>query len=264
MKPSILQEIFAARRQSVEAAAKVTSLDALQTQVASLPPARNFEQALRSTPFAVIAEVKKGSPSKGIFRQDFDPVRLAQAYAAGGASAISVVTEPDFFWGSLQWLRAVREAVPCPLLRKDFTFSDYQVWEARAHGADAILLILAMLTDDQVTRLLTSAEEAGVQVLVEVHDSDEAHRACQLGVAIVGVNNRNLSSFEVSLNVSRILFEALPTNAVKVSESGIHTFKDCSSLSGLGYHAFLVGEALVRSSEPTAELQALRGQTHES
>lgn len=261
MAPSILEKIFAARRISVQAAALTTPLEELRERAEGLPSARDFCGALQASPFAVIAEVKKGSPSRGIFKEDFRPVQLAEAYAAGGASAISVVTEPQFFWGSLEWLSAIREAVPCPLLRKDFTFSEYQVWEARASGADAILLILAMLTDSEAEMLLRSADDAGIHALVEVHNKSEASRACGLGAKIVGVNNRDLSTFDVSLDVSRSLFDALPADAVKVSESGIHTFEDCSALSLIGYHAFLVGEALVVSADPSVAVEQLRGQS---
>ena len=261
MAASILEEIFAARRISVAAAELTTPLDLLRERAGDLPSARDFRGALQASPFALIAEVKKGSPSRGVFREDFNPVALAEAYAEGGASAISIVTEPDFFWGSLEWLSTIREAVPCPLLRKDFTFSEYQVWEARAHGADAILLILAMLTDSEAAMLLQSADDAGVHALVEVHNKSEASRAGKLGAKIIGVNNRNLSTFDVSLDVSKSLTDALPAEAVKVSESGIHTFEDCRALSALGYHAFLVGEALIESANPAAAVEKFRGQS---
>jgi len=198
MNDSILTRIYAARRESVARAERETPTGALQRLASELPPARNFARALRQPPYGLIAEVKKGSPSRGMFRDDLDPAALAAQYVAGGAAAISVVTEPEFFFGALGWIGAIRREVELPILRKDFLFCEYQIWESRAAGADAVLLILAMLDDADADRLLGVAQDAGLQCLVEVHNEAEAQRACDLGASLVGVNNRDLKTFEVS------------------------------------------------------------------
>jgi indole-3-glycerol phosphate synthase len=257
MTPSILREILETRRLRVAEAEARVSLTMLRAMSAGLPPPCDFGAALRGHPYGIIAEVKKASPSRGVLRADFDPVALARAYAQGGAAAISAVTEPDYFAGSLTWLAAIRESVPLPLLRKDFVFCDYQIWESRAAGADAVLLILAMLTDDQARQLMTTATLAGLQTLIEVHDTLEAQRAAHLGASLVGVNNRDLSTFEVSLATSRELAPSLPADAVRVSESGIFTHEQCCDLAAHGFHAFLVGEALVTSEDPSAAVASL-------
>jgi indole-3-glycerol phosphate synthase len=260
MTASILERIFAARRTQVARAEAAHPEAEIKKRALARPPARPLDQALRRSPYAIIAEVKKGSPSRGLFDPGFDPQLLARAYAAGGADAISVVTEPDFFFGSLDWLDEIREVVPCPLLRKDFLFCDYQVWESRAAGADAVLLILAMLDDEKVRALLDTVAEAGMQALVEVHNEEEAERARALGVDCVGVNNRNLDTFEVSRDVSRRLVGRLPADAVKVAESGIFLLEHCRELGAFGYSAFLVGEALVRAADPALAIRTLRGE----
>lgn len=256
----MLDRIVAARRARLDDAMKRVPLAELMTQCRALPPSRDFGSALTRAPFAIIAEIKKGSPSRGIFDPDLDHVSIARRYSMGGADAISVVTEPDFFYGALEWLQHVRSAVTMPLLRKDFVISEYQVWESRAAGADAILLILAIIDDQAARQLLNAAHDAGLQVLVEVHDESEARRACDLDVDIVGVNNRDLSTFEISLETSERLYALLPAASTKVSESGIFTRNDCQRLHDAGYDAFLVGEALVTAPDSVAALRALRGE----
>jgi indole-3-glycerol phosphate synthase len=259
MKLSILERILAARRQRVERAMATTSEDNLRRRAASSGPVRDFAAALRQSPYALIAEIKKGSPSRGILRADLDCAALAVQYEAGGASALSVVTEPEFFSGDTAWLAVVRSKVRCPLLQKDFFFSPWQVWESRVLGADAILIILAMIDDRTAAALLETAAESGMYALVEVHNEAEAARATRLGADIVGVNNRDLASFDVDLAVSERLVSHLPPGAVRVSESGISSRADCERLSAAGFQAFLVGEALVTSSEPDMLLRAMRG-----
>ena len=257
MAASILRKIFAKRRDSVAVAEASCPQRELQAQAADCAPARDLTTALRRVPFSVLAEVKKASPSRGVLRAEFDPVALARDYAAGGAAAVSVVTEPEFFSGSLDWLTAIRRHVELPLLRKDFTFSTYQIWEARVHGADAILLILAMLEDVDVRTLMDATHEAGMQALVEIHNETEAERALALDAGLIGVNNRDLETFEVTLETSRRLARLLPEAATKVAESGIFTRADCLDLAGHGYHSFLIGEALVTASQPGRQLSAL-------
>ncbi len=259
MGSRILEEIFAARRQRVSEAQSQVSLATLKARAREAQPARDFVKALADPGLALIAEVKKASPSKGVLSTRFDPVALATAYAAGGAAAISVVTEPDFFQGELEWLRTIRTSCPCPLLRKDFIFSPYQVWESRAAGADAILLILAMLNDDDLKTLVAEAKTAGLACLLEVHDEAEAERAARLHPVLVGVNNRDLQTFDVRIETSEKLVPLLPLGSLWVSESGIFTHEDCVRLAKRGFKAFLVGEALVTDSDPTARLRALRG-----
>ena len=258
MTPSILDRIFAARRLAVAKAEQVCSLSEMRARAMAAEPARDFAAAISSYPFGLISEIKKGSPSRGVFDDNLDPLAIAAAYHAGGTSAISVVTEPEFFYGSLEWLNQIRRTVPQPLLRKDFIFSPYQMWEARAAGADAVLLILAMLEDHTAAELMATAAEAGLKCLVEVHDETEARRASALDVELVGVNNRDLNTFTVSLETSEQLIEHLPAAAIKVSESGIFTRSDCTRLSEVGYDAFLIGEALVTAANPTAKLCELR------
>lgn len=209
----------------------------------------------------IIAEIKRASPSKGELRMEIEPAEVARAYAAGGAAAISVLTEEDYFRGSLADLRAVRAAVALPVLRKDFIFDEWQVYEAAAAGADALLLIVAALDDERLTRLRRLTEdELGMDALVEVHTLAELRRAETCGARIIGVNNRNLHTFEVSLATSVALLAARSTDALFVSESGLRTAAELRRLSALGCHAFLIGETLMRAADPAAALRDLRGQ----
>jgi indole-3-glycerol phosphate synthase len=213
---------------------------------------------LRTHRPAIIAEIKQASPSKGLLAADFNPTRLAQQYAAGGAAALSVLTDKDFFGGSLSDLKVARATVPVPVLRKDFTIDELDVIEAAAAGADAILLIAAILTREEMELFGALAATYSLAALVEVHDDAELDRALEAGAAIIGVNNRDLHSFTVSLATSERLAARIPAACLKVSESGIHSAEDVRRLAGCGFDAFLVGEHLMRSTDPAAALGALR------
>ncbi|MGH9582894.1 MAG: indole-3-glycerol phosphate synthase TrpC [Bryobacteraceae bacterium] len=219
---------------------------------------RPFAERLRRGT-AVIAEIKKASPSKGLLRADFDPPALARAYEAGGAACLSVLTDSAYFQGSLADLEAAREACVLPVLRKDFTIDPLQIFEAAAHGADAILLIAAVLNVRELTAFRELAASLEMAALVEVHDAGDLSKAADSGAEIIGVNNRNLRTFEVSLDVSLQLSERMPVNAIRVSESGISSRSDIDLLLGAGFHALLVGESLMRSGDPAAALRELVG-----
>lgn len=205
----------------------------------------------------VIAECKRRSPSRGVLRAQYDPVTIARAYAAGGAAAISVLTEPTFFDGALEHLAAVRSEVTIPLLRKDFVVSEYQLFEARAFGADAVLLIVAALTREELKALAARAEALALDALVEVHDEWELDTAIEAGARIIGVNNRNLRTLAVDAAASERLIERIPRDAIAISESGFKTSDDLARMRALGYRAFLVGERLMTSPEPGGELRRL-------
>ncbi len=219
---------------------------------------RDFRRALTTQAPAIIGEIKKASPSKGTLAETFDPAAIARTYHQGGAAALSVLTDREFFHGGLADLAAARAAVPLPALRKDFTLHEFHVIEAAAHGADAILLIAALMEEAELRRLRELAEGYRMAVLVEVHDADELGRALASGAAIVGVNNRNLHTFDVSLRTSLDLAEKIPAGVIKVSESGIHSRADVVRLQDAGYQAFLVGEHLMKSPDPAAALRALQ------
>lgn len=219
---------------------------------------RNFAAALRIGKPAIIAEIKKASPSKGVLAQDFDPPKTARQYEAGGASALSVLTDRDFFQGSLDDLQAARAVVNLPVIRKDFTIDEYQVVEAAAHGADAILLIAAILDVAEMRGLRELAASYGMAALVEVHDGAELDAALASGAEIVGVNNRDLRTFEVHLETSLRLAARIPSGLVKVTESGIHNASDVRTLMAAGFDAFLVGEHLMKSADPAAALRSLK------
>jgi indole-3-glycerol phosphate synthase len=218
---------------------------------------RDFRAALGARSPAVIAEIKKASPSKGLLAPDFQPEAIARAYEAGGATALSVLTDEPFFQGSLADLGAARAAVRLPVLRKDFTLDECHLLEAAAHGADAILLITAILAAAELRRLRESAERLGLAVLVEVHDGDELAAALDSGATLIGVNNRDLRTFQVTLDTSLRLAESMPAHILKVSESGIHSRADIDRLRDAGYQAFLVGEHLMKAGDPAAALRAL-------
>jgi len=223
----------------------------------SVPHRRDFLHAITSRQPAVIAEVKKASPSKGVLSEDFDPAAIAQAYQQGGAAALSVLTDERHFKGSLADLESARAAVALPVLRKDFTIDAYHVHQAAAHGADAILLIAAILTERQMREFRELAESYAMSALVEVHDEEELHPALASGARIIGVNNRNLHTFQVNLAVSLRLAERIPAGVVRVAESGIRSAADIQRLRGAGYQAFLVGEHLMKSGDPAQALRAL-------
>lgn len=219
---------------------------------------RGFRRALELQPPSVIAEVKKASPSKGLLCADFDPRRIAETYAAGGAAALSVLTDAHFFQGSMTDLEQARAAVPIPVLRKDFTISPVDILEAAVAGADAILLITAILDGSELCRFRELAGGFGMDTLVEVHNEEELQRAIDSGAEIIGVNNRDLRTFEVKLETSLSLAEKMPAGTMLVSESGIHSNSDVRLLAAAGYRAFLVGEHLMKSSDPARALEALR------
>jgi indole-3-glycerol phosphate synthase len=220
---------------------------------------RDFRAALLRKSPAIIAEIKKASPSKGVLSEDFNPEQQAKQYEAGGAAALSVLTDQQFFQGSLMDLALARESVALPVLRKDFTLADVDVVEAAAHGADAILLIAALLTRDQMERLRKLASLYGMESLVEVHDAAELDRALEAGARIIGVNNRDLRTFEVTLETSIKLAARIPRHVLKVSESGIQAPQDVGYLKAAGFQAFLVGEHLMKSGDPAAALRVLAG-----
>jgi indole-3-glycerol phosphate synthase len=233
----------------------------LQRAAADAGPVRSLADALSAPGLSVIAEIKRRSPSAGDIRGDLDPVHRAHAYEQGGAAAISVLTEPDFFSGSLSDLEMVRGAVTVPVLRKDFVLDPVQVWEARAAGADAVLLIVAVLDRKALEECLAVSAAAGLEALVEVHTGPEAEVACDAGARIVGVNNRNLSTFRTDLSVAERLRKLLTENTVTVAESGIAQPADAARMAAAGYDAVLVGEALVRATDPGALVSALRRPT---
>ncbi|MEZ5317079.1 MAG: indole-3-glycerol phosphate synthase TrpC [Vicinamibacterales bacterium] len=224
---------------------------------AARPDGAGFEAALRAPGVRVIAECKRRSPSKGVLRREYDPVAIATGYAAAGAAAISVLTEPTFFDGSLDHLRHVRRAVTVPVLRKDFVVTDFQVTEARAAGADAVLLIVAALDQPALRRLLARAHDLGLAALVEVHDATELTRALEAGARVVGVNSRNLRSLEVNTALFDELAPAFPEDVVAVAESGLRDAAHLGRLAALRYDAFLIGERLVTEPDPGAALAAL-------
>jgi indole-3-glycerol phosphate synthase len=218
---------------------------------------RDFAASLTSRQPAIIAEIKKASPSKGVLAADFDPASIARLYQQGGAAALSVLTDRQYFQGSLANLQAARGAVSLPVLRKDFTIDPYHVQEAAAHGADAILLIAAILSERQMRDFRELAERYRMAALVEVHDAEELQPAIASGARLIGVNNRDLHTFEVSLDVSLRLAEKIPAGVIKVAESGIHSAADIQRLRAAGYQAFLVGEHLMKSGDPAPALKAL-------
>ena len=218
---------------------------------------RDFRKALTSRRPAILAEIKKASPSKGLLAGKFDPASIARMYAQGGAAALSVLTDEEFFQGTLADLEAARAAVALPVLRKDFTIDEFHVIEAAAHGADAVLLIAAILSAAEMRRFRELAAQFRMAALTEVHDEEELAAALDSGAQIVGVNNRNLHTFEVSLETSLRLAEKMPAHIVKIAESGIHSRLDVERLQAAGFHAFLVGEHLMKAADPAAALRAL-------
>ena len=248
----VLAEIIARKRERVLAAKQTVSLD-----VCGRAKPHAFSDALRREGINIIAEFKRRSPSKGIIRADAGVGEIAGAYQRGGAVAMSVLTEEDYFAGSLDDLRAVKSTVALPVLRKDFVFDEYQVYESAAAGADAILLIVAALDDQLLSSLRQLAEELGMDALVEVHTSEEMSRAAASGATLIGVNNRDLRTFEVSLQTSLSLARGAPREALLISESGLHSSADLQRLHDVGYRAFLIGETLMRADNPEQALRNL-------
>lgn len=257
----ILQTIVARKKQEVLEARAQVPIYTLEAQVRAASPVRDFVGAITSRAShgvpAVIAEVKKASPSKGLLREPFVPADIAQSYAAAGAACLSVLTDRDFFQGSVAYLQEARAACQLPVLRKDFMIDAYQIWEARAMGADCILLIAACLSDAEMVSMEALAHDLGLAVLVEVHDAEEMQRALKLKTPLVGVNNRNLRTFEVDIGTSVALKKMCDANKTLVTESGIASAADVHRLRGEGIHAFLVGEAFMRAPQPGEALKAL-------
>jgi indole-3-glycerol phosphate synthase len=259
--PDILKKIVSRKAEEVAARKQALGLEALQAQLPSAPPVRGFVAAIRhklqAGQAAVIAEVKKASPSKGVIREDFRPADIARSYEQGGAACLSVLTDIDFFQGADAYLQQAREACALPVLRKDFIIDPYQVYEARAIGADCILLIAACLSDGQMRELSTLAVELGMDVLVEVHDGEELARTLPLELPLVGINNRNLRTFETSLQTTLELLGQIPEGRIVVTESGIHAPQDVALMREHQVNTFLVGEAFMRADEPGEKLAEL-------
>ncbi len=257
----ILARILATKAREVAAAKTGISEGDLRKRAEASPPARNFVGALRAAigagRSAVIAEIKKASPSKGVLRPIFDPAAIASRYEAGGAACLSVLTDRDFFQGSPEHLIAARAACSLPALRKDFILDEYQVLESRALGADCILLIVAALEDERLMALERLAHSLGMGVLVEVHDGSELDRALKLETPLIGINNRNLRTFDVSLETTLDLLPRIPADRLVVTESGILSAADVARMRSRGVHVFLVGEAFMRAADPGAALAAL-------
>ena len=257
--PDLLEAIVAATRARVDATRTREPRSSLERRAMSRTPnaAAFAERLARSGSINVIAECKRRSPSRGVLRAAYDPVTIATGYERAGAAAISVLTEPGFFDGSLEHLTAVRQAVSVPILRKDFVVDEYQLLEARAAGADAILLIVAALDDRALVSLSTAARDLGLAALVEVHGTDECRRAVEAGAGIIGVNNRNLRTLQVDLDASRQVARLLPTSVIGISESGLKTPADLQAMTSLGYRAFLMGERFMLEPDPGVALAGL-------
>lgn len=268
MSATILDKIFETKKNRVEQAKRTIDRSRL------IESAKEKQRDLKRNRFRaafenrdrlnIIAEFKRASPSKGVINDSVDPASIAAAYQAGGAAAISVLTEEDFFAGSLDDLRTVRATVDLPILRKDFIFDDFQIYETIDAGADAILLIAAMLDDESLSRLHGVADDLSIDALVEVHNVDELERVKHLGAKLIGVNNRDLKTFDVSLDVSRELIKHAPDDAVVISESGLKTKNDLIELHDLDYSGFLIGETLMRSKNPVMDLGILTTEITES
>ncbi|UCH38515.1 MAG: indole-3-glycerol phosphate synthase TrpC [Gammaproteobacteria bacterium] len=260
-RPDILNKILARKQQEIELRQQQLAPAQLQQRAMQAPAPRGFVAALKARveqgQAAVIAEIKKASPSKGVIRENFDPAEIAASYQAGGASCLSVLTDRDFFQGHEDYLAAARAACELPVIRKDFIIDPYQVVESRAIGADCILLIVAALEDEALAQLHAGARSQGMDVLVEVHDRDELERALKLDLELVGINNRDLRTFDTSLDTTIELLDAIPEQCLVVTESGIHTREDVALMRDNKVNAFLVGEAFMRKPDPGQALQEL-------
>ena len=260
----ILNQIVESTRKSLAQQKSQTPLAGIKRAIGYQDLPRDFTNALKGQNISLIAEVKRASPSKGLLCQNLAASSLARIYSQSGAAAISVLTEPDYFWGSFADLEAVRVEVKLPLLCKDFIVDRYQVYKARAHGADAVLLIAAILTQYELRILLETAHSLGMAALIEVHNRDELAKALKLSPRIIGINNRNLADFSVDLKTTLNLRPLIPPEVVVVSESGIHTRDDVLSMQKAGVDAILVGEALVTSPKPAAKINELLGNVRQS
>ncbi|MEM9256678.1 MAG: indole-3-glycerol phosphate synthase TrpC [Pseudomonadota bacterium] len=259
--PTILRKILARKREEVVERSRTVPLAQLRERLVDADAPRGFYHCLRERASlglpAVIAEIKKASPSKGVIREDFVPADIARRYAAGGASSLSVLTDQDFFQGADEYLISARRACELPVLRKDFTIDPYQVLEARVIGADAILLIVAALEDRPLAELAALASDLGMDVLVEVHSLEELQRALQLPTPLLGINNRDLHTFDTSLDTTLQLLPSIDEGRLVVTESGIHTRQDVALMTEAGVYTFLVGEAFMRAEDPGTKLREL-------
>jgi indole-3-glycerol phosphate synthase len=263
---SFLSEILRHKRAEVAVRKSAARLSAFKSRIRDLDPARGFEAALARSPDApvrLIAEVKKASPSKGLIRADFDPVRIAKTYAAAGAHALSVLTDHRFFQGDLTFLAAVREAVPLPILEKDFVIDEFQIYEGRAMGADAVLLIAAALDADQLREYTHVAREVGISALVEVHNEGELERVIET-TTLIGINNRDLATFDTDLDTTERVLRHVPDDRIVVSESGILRREDVERLSALGVDAVLIGETFMRAPVIEDKVRELMGESSPS
>ena len=259
MSATILTKILESKLREVDEAKRTTSLESFRDRVQSADAPRGFRASLCGGDQAprIIAEVKKASPSKGVIRDDFDPVMIARSYESGGAAAVSVLTDAPFFQGHLKYLEEIHSAISLPVLRKDFIIDEYQIWEARAAGADAVLLIVAALDDVQLHAFHDVALALGMDALVEVHDDEELERAVAISPTLIGVNNRDLRTFDVDLNTTRRLLEKRPEGALIVSESGFFQRAEIDEMCSWGADAFLIGESLMRALDPAVPLSEL-------
>jgi indole-3-glycerol phosphate synthase len=234
-------------------------IQGLKMRIKQLPPTRDFAKAIKGKGIKIIAEVKKASPSKGVIRKDFKPVEIARTYEANGAAAISVLTEEKHFHGHIDYLREIKDAVSLPLLRKDFIFDEYQIYESRAAGADAILLIASILEGKEINEFIDLSRSLGMDCLVEVHDENELDKVLSTKAKIIGINNRDLKTFKTDVKNTLHLIPKIPNERIIVSESGINSYHDIDLLKRAGVHVFLVGEAIVREKDMGKKLKELRG-----
>lgn len=259
--PDILKKILARKAEEITEACEKIGLRELSGLAAAANEPRGFIDAMHKRiaggDAAIIAEIKKASPSKGVIREDFDPAAIAKSYSKGGAACLSVLTDRDFFQGSPEYLKAAREACELPVIRKDFIIDEYQVYEARAMNADCILLIVAALGDAQMAELNGLAQHLGMDVLIEAHDAEELSRALALSPSLVGINNRDLRTFDVSLNTTLDLLSDIPKDCLVVTESGILNSEDVSLMRKNNVNAFLVGEAFMRADEPGVKMREM-------
>ncbi len=260
-KPDILKKILATKLEEIAADQDVVSLAELRAQVADVQPCRGFYQAMQSRisqkKNAIIAEAKKASPSKGVMRENFDVAEIAKSYQDGGATCLSVLTDRQYFQGDLSYLQKARAACDLPVIRKDFIIKEYQIYQSRAAQADCILLIVAALDQSQLIELNACAQQIGLDVLVEVHDPEELEVALELENVLLGINNRNLRTFETSLNTTLDLLSRIPEGLPVVTESGIHSKEDVKLMNEHGVYAFLIGEAFMRVESPGEKLKEL-------